>query len=83
MAFLVNLLAFPFFLGLLPYVAKDVFAVGPGRPRLSRRRVLVGRARSARWSSALAAFALRAARAMLWSGALWFVAILVFGQTTS
>ena len=28
MAFLVNLLAFPFVLGLLPYVAKDVYAVG-------------------------------------------------------
>src|SRR5687767_2454782 len=28
MAFLVNLLAYPFFLGLLPYVAKDVFAIG-------------------------------------------------------
>ncbi|HYX64032.1 MAG TPA: hypothetical protein VE935_07430, partial [Burkholderiales bacterium] len=28
MAFLVNLLAFPFFLGLLPYVAKDVYAIG-------------------------------------------------------
>ncbi len=28
LAFLVNLLAFPFVLGLLPYVAKDVYAVG-------------------------------------------------------
>ncbi|MSQ63988.1 MAG: hypothetical protein EXR33_09190 [Betaproteobacteria bacterium] len=28
MAFLVNLLAFPFFLGLLPYVAKDVYGIG-------------------------------------------------------
>jgi len=28
LAFLVNLLAFPFFLGLLPYIAKDVYGVG-------------------------------------------------------
>ncbi len=28
MAFLVNLLAYPFVLGLLPYVAKDVYAIG-------------------------------------------------------
>src|SRR5207302_3846300 len=27
-AFLVNLLAYPFFLGLLPYVAKEVYAIG-------------------------------------------------------
>ena len=28
-------------------------------------------------------FRLRAARAMLWSGALWFAALMVFGQTTT
>ena len=28
MAFLVNLLAYPFFLGLLPYVARDVYGIG-------------------------------------------------------
>ena len=82
MAFLVNLLAFPFFIGLLPYVAKDVFAVGQAG---------LGYLAGAFWSGALigsvvvgaGSFRLRAARAMLWSGALWFVAILVFGQTTS
>jgi predicted MFS family arabinose efflux permease len=81
MAFLVNLLAFPFVLGLLPYVAKDVYAVGQAG---------LGYLAASFWLGALlgslvvgtAARALRAARAMLWSGALWFLAILLFGQTT-
>jgi hypothetical protein len=30
LAFLVNLLAYPFFLGLLPYMARDVYGVGQG-----------------------------------------------------
>jgi hypothetical protein len=82
MAFLVNLLAYPFFLGLLPYVAKDVYAIGQSG---------LGYLAAAFWSGALAGsllvgasrFPLRAARAMLWSGALWFAAILLFGQTTT
>lgn len=81
-AFLVNLLAYPFFLGLLPYVAKDVFAIGQAG---------LGYLAGAFWSGALAGstvvgasrFPLRAARAMLWSAALWFAAILFFGQTTT
>jgi predicted MFS family arabinose efflux permease len=81
MAFLVNLLAFPFVLGLLPYVAKDVYAVGQAG---------LGYLAASFWIGALlgslvvgaAVLPLRAARAMLWSGALWFAAILVFGQTT-
>lgn len=82
LAFLVNLLAFPFVLGLLPYVAKDVYAVGQSG---------LGYLAAAFWSGALAGsllvgagrFALRPARAMLWNGALWFAAILLFGQTAS
>jgi len=82
MAFLVNLLAYPFFLGLLPYVAKDVYAVGQAG---------LGWLAGAFWAGALAGslvvgssrLRLRAARAMLWSGALWFGAILLFGQTTT
>jgi hypothetical protein len=82
MAFLVNLLAFPFVLGLLPYVAKDVYAVGQAG---------LGYLAAAFWMGALAGslvvgvnrLQLRAARAMLWSGALWFAAILLFGQTTT
>ena len=81
-AFLVNLLAYPFFLGLLPYVAKDVFAVGQAG---------LGYLAVAFWGGALIGsvvvgagrLPLRAARAMLWSAGLWFFAILLFGQTTT
>ena len=82
MAFLVNLLAFPFFLGLLPYVAKDVYGIGQSG---------LGYLAAAFASGALAGslvvaagrLPLRAARVMLWTGAAWFVAILLFGQTRS
>jgi Major Facilitator Superfamily len=82
MAFLVNLLAYPVFLGLLPYVAKDIYAIGQSG---------LGYLAGAFWTGALAGslsvgssrFQLRAARAMLWSGALWFAALLLFGQTTT
>jgi hypothetical protein len=82
MAFLVNLLAYPFVLGLLPYVAKDVYAAGQSG---------LGYLAGSFWVGALAGsllvgaspFRLRPARAMLWSGALWFAAILLFGQTTT
>ena len=82
MAFLVNLLAYPFVLGLLPYVAKDVYAIGQAG---------LGYLAASFWSGALAGsllvgasrFPLRAARAMLWSAGLWFAAILLFGQTTT
>jgi predicted MFS family arabinose efflux permease len=82
MAFLVNLLAFPFFLGLLPYVAKDVYGIGQSG---------LGYLAAAFASGALAGslvvgagrLPLRAGRVMLWSGATWFVAILLFGQNQS
>jgi hypothetical protein len=80
MAFLVNLLAYPFVLGLLPYAAKDVFDAGQSG---------LGWLAGSFWLGALAGsilvgssrIGLRPARAMLWNGALWFAAILVFGQT--
>jgi Na+/melibiose symporter-like transporter len=82
MAFLVNLLAFPIFLGLLPYVAKDVYGIGQAG---------LGYLAAAFSSGALAGslvlganrLPLRAARAMLLGGAAWFAAILLFGQTQS
>ena len=78
-AFLVNLLAYPFFLGLLPYVAKDVYAIGQAG---------LGYIAAAFAFGALAGslvvganrLPLRAARTMLAGGAAWFVAILLFGQ---
>jgi MFS family permease len=82
LAFLVNLLAYPFVLGLLPYVAKEVYAVGQSG---------LGYLAGAFWVGALAGsllvgasvFPMRAARVMLWNGALWFAAVLLFGQTSS
>jgi predicted MFS family arabinose efflux permease len=80
LAFLVNLLAFPFFLGLLPYVAKDVYAIGQSG---------LGYLAASFASGALAGslvlgtnrLPLRAARAMLLAAVAWFVAILALGQT--
>jgi predicted MFS family arabinose efflux permease len=78
-AFLVNLLAFPFSIGLLPYVAKEVYAVGQSG---------LGYLAAAFATGALAGsmvvganrLPLRAARTMLAGAAAWFVAILLFGQ---
>ena len=82
MAFLVNLLAYPFFLGLLPYVAKDVYGIGQ-----SGLGYLAGAFATGALAGSLVVSAsripLRAGRVMLWSGAAWFVAILLFGQTRS
>jgi predicted MFS family arabinose efflux permease len=80
-AFLVNLLAYPFVLGLLPYVAKEVYGAG---------QAVLGYLVAAFWLGALTGslsvgarrLQLRAARTMLWSAGLWFIALLLFGQTT-
>ncbi len=78
-AFLVNLLAFPFFLGLLPYVAKDVYAIGQsGLGYLAASFATGALAGSVLLSSGR--LSLPAGRVMLWSAAAWFVAIVLFGQ---
>ena len=82
MAFLVNLLAYPFVLGLLPYVAKEVYGSG---------QVVLGYLVAAFWSGALAGslfvgagrLPFGAARTMLWSAGVWFAATLLFGLTTT
>jgi predicted MFS family arabinose efflux permease len=82
MAFLVNLLAYPFVLGLLPYAAKEVYRIG---------QTGLGYLAAAFWLGALIGsvavgagrWRLPAARTMLWSGVLWFAATLFFGQTSS
>lgn len=80
MAFLVNLLAFPFVLGLLPYVARDVYAIGQsGLGYLAAAFATGALAGSLLLSTSRVR--LGAARAMLWSAAAWFVAVLLFGQT--
>ena len=82
LAFLVNLLGYPIIFGLLPYIAKEVFVIGQAG---------LGWLAAAFWSGALAGslivgaghFRFSAARAMLWNGAFWFAALLLFGQTTT
>jgi hypothetical protein len=81
-AFLVNLLAFPFFMGLLPYAARDVYDIGMAG---------LGWLAAAFASGALAGsllvganrLRLREGRIMLWTAAVWFGALLLFGQTRS
>jgi len=81
-AFLVNLLAFPFMLGLMPYAAKEVFMAG---------QVGLGWLAAAFATGSLAGslvvgagrLHLPAGRVMLWSAAAWFAAVLLFGQTRS
>jgi hypothetical protein len=80
-AFLVNLFAYPFVLGLLPYVAKEVYGAG---------QAVLGYLAAAFWLGGLlgslalgSGRALRAARVMLWSAGLWFTAIFFFGLTSS
>ena len=81
-AFLVNLLAFPIFLGLLPYVARDVYQIGQ-----SGLGYLAAAFATGALTGSLAVSAshvpLRAGRVMLWNTAAWFLAILLFGQTRS
>jgi MFS family permease len=80
-AFLVNLLAYPFVLGLLPYVAMEVYGAG---------QAVLAYLAAAFWVGGLLGSVavgsgrpLRAARVMLWSAGLWFAAILFFGLTRS
>ena len=81
-AFLVNLVAFPFFMGLLPYAARDVYDIGQSG---------LGWLAAAFASGALAGSLLvganrirfREGRIMLWTAAVWFGALLLFGQTRS
>ena len=81
-AFLVNFLAYPFFLGLLPYVAKNVYGMDQtGLGWLAGSFALGALAGSLVVSANR--LPLRAARVMLLSSALWFVLILVFGQLRS
>jgi MFS family permease len=82
MAFLTNLLAYPFILGLLPYVANQVFAAGQAGLGYLAATYSAGALAGSLFVGS-SRLPLRAARAMLWSALLWFVTILLFGQTTS
>jgi len=82
MAFLVNLLAYPFFLGLLPYVARDVYGLSQGGLGYLAGAFAVG-ALAGSLVVGANRVPLRAARVMLASGAIWFLAIILFGQIRS
>lgn len=81
-AFLVNLLAYPFILGLLPYAAMEIYKVG---------QTGLGYLAASVWLGALVGSLFvgagrlpsGAARTMLWSAGIWFAATLLFGLTTS
>ena len=81
MAFLVNFLAFPFSLGLLPYIAKSVYDVGQaGLGTLSASfafgaligSIVLGTNR----------FSLGTGRALLVATGIWFGLLMIFGPTT-
>jgi MFS family permease len=79
-AFLVNLLAYPFVLGLLPYVAKEVYAAGQTGLSYLAASFWVGALVGSLFVGA-GRLPLGAARTMLWSAGLWFAATLLFGLT--
>ena len=81
-AFLVNLLAYPFVLGLLPYAAKEIYVAGQSGLGYLAAAFAIG---ALTGSIIIGAnhVPLRAGRVMLWSTAAWFVATLLFGLTRS
>jgi len=81
-AFIGNLLAFPFVLGLLPYAAKEVYRVGQaGLGYLAAAFALGALAGSIMVGANMMRVA--AGRMMLWSCGVWFVAVILLGQSRS
>jgi predicted MFS family arabinose efflux permease len=80
--FLVNLLAYPFVLGLLPYAAKEVYEVGQSGLGYLAAAFALG-ALAGSLIIGASTLRLRAGRVMLWSAAAWFVAIALFGLNRS
>jgi predicted MFS family arabinose efflux permease len=78
-AFLVNLLGFPFFLGLLPYAAKEVYGIGQAGLGFLAAAFACGALAGSLLVGANRV-PLPAARVMLLSSAVWFAALLLFGQ---
>jgi predicted MFS family arabinose efflux permease len=81
-AFLVNLLAFPFVLGLLPYIAKDFYQVERAGLGYLAASFATGALAGSLFLGA-ARVPMRAARVMLASAAVWFAAIVLLGQFRS
>jgi len=82
LVFLVNCLAFPFYLGLLPYVAKEFYGVGQaGLGHLAASFSAGALLGSLVLGAGRTPF--RAGRAALWSSMLWFAAVVLLGQFPS
>jgi hypothetical protein len=82
LAFLVNMLAFPFSMGLLPYIAREIYAVG----QTGLGYLAAGFATGGLIGSVLLStnrVPLQPARSMLAAGAAWFITIFAFAQSTS
>ena len=80
--FLGNVFAFPFVLGLLPYAAKEIYQVGQaGLGYLAAAFALGALTGSIMVGARMMRVA--AGRMMLWSSAVWFVAVILFGQSRS
>lgn len=81
LAFLVNILAYPLFLGLLPFVAKNVYEIGQAGLGLLGASYAAGSLLGSVVLS-LNRFSVGPARLMLISAVLWFALDLAFAQTT-
>ncbi len=82
LAFLINLLAYPFYLGLLPYVAKEIYSVG----QIGLGYLVASFSLGALIGSILLGMnclRLRASRTMIVAAAAWFTAVLAFAQVTN
>jgi hypothetical protein len=81
-AFIGNLLAFPFVLGLLPYAAKEFYRVGQAGLGYLAAAFALG---ALTGSIMVGANMMRVAagRVMLWSCGVWFVAVILLGQSRS
>jgi predicted MFS family arabinose efflux permease len=83
LAFLVNLLAYPFFLGLLPFVARDVYAVGQSGLGYLAAAFSLGALVGSLAVGANRVPMRSPGRVMLCMAGVWFLTILLFGQTRS
>jgi len=82
LAFLVNALAYPFVLGLLPYVAKNIYGIGQiGLGYLVASFSLGGMIGSILLT--VIRIPVRASRTMIVSSAIWFVLLLAFSWVTN
>lgn len=81
LALLVNLALYPFTLGLLPYVAREIYGAGQADLGLMLASVSFGAIIASLVVSALGR-SVRAARMMLTYGLVWHALVIAFGHTT-